>query len=417
MQDGSSLSTAKTLPPPADPLVGRVIAGKFLVNEWLGTGAMGIVYRATQLALDRTVAIKVLHHEFAADAHFAERFAREAKAASRLDHPNSIHVFDFGQEPDGLLYLAIEFVEGFDLFEWLADHSPVAPRAIVDLLSQVLAALAVAHDMGVIHRDLKPENIMIVRGTSDEGREVDVVKVCDFGIAKILQPATEPSSAPTEPRRKRSSTGLIVGTPAYMSPEQARGEQLDARSDLYAVGIVLYELLTGNVPFEAETPLGFALKHVSEPPARPSARVASVDPELEAICLQALSKNPADRYQNAREMRLALQRFASKLAPLPLVTTTRASPRWTGCHLSRQHRGCGDPTRGSHCCCSPSLGSSLSLAHTSSRRTAQEQASRQNRSHNPPPRSPSHRPRRHGLSRFVRAPQPNPRRSLHAGVC
>src|SRR6478736_1269845 len=324
MQDGSSLSTAKTLPPPADPLVGRVIAGKFLVNEWLGSGAMGIVYRATQLALERTVAIKVLHHEFAADAHFAERFAREAKAASRLDHPNSIHVFDFGQEPDGLLYLAMEFVEGFDLFEWLADHSPVAPRAIVDLLSQVLAALAVAHDMGVIHRDLKPENIMIVRGTSDEGREVDVVKVCDFGIAKILQPATEPSSAPTEPRRKRSSTGLIVGTPAYMSPEQARGEQLDARSDLYAVGIVLYELLTGNVPFEAETPLGFALKHVSEPPARPSARVASVDPELEAICLQALSKNPADRYQNAREMRLALQRFASKLAPLPLASSPEA---------------------------------------------------------------------------------------------
>jgi len=327
MQDGSSLSTAKTEPPPADSLVGRVIAGKFQVNQWLGQGAMGIVYRATQVALDRTVAIKVLHHDFATDPEFAERFAREAKAASRLDHPNSIQVFDFGQEPDGLSYLVMEYVEGCDLCEWLAHHTPIPPRTIVALLSQVLAALAVAHDMGVIHRDLKPENIMIVPGTGDDGRAVDVVKVCDFGIAKILQPATAPAGSTNQPRRKRSSTGLIVGTPAYMSPEQARGEAQDARSDLYAVGIILYELLTGSLPFEAETPLGFALKHVSELPERPSARVPAVDPELEAICLKAISKTPADRYQNAREMRLALQSLAGTLGPRPLAPSLgRGSP-------------------------------------------------------------------------------------------
>jgi serine/threonine protein kinase len=313
MRDGPSRLTSKTdPPPPADPLVGRVIAGKFAVNERLGAGAMGIVYRATQIALERPVAIKVLHRELAADSEFADRFWREAKAASRLDHPNSIRVFDFGQEPDGLLYLAMEYVEGTDLFEWLSQHSPIGPRTIIELLSQVLAALAVAHDMAVVHRDLKPENIMIVRGTSDDGSAIDIVKVCDFGIAKLLDASAPPAGPANEPRRKHSTTGLIVGTPAYMSPEQARGEAQDARSDLYAVGIVLYELLTGRVPFEAETLIGVALKHVSELPERPSVRAVGVDPDLEAICLKALSKKPADRYQNAREMRVALQSVASK---------------------------------------------------------------------------------------------------------
>jgi serine/threonine protein kinase len=280
------------------------------VNERLGAGAMGIVYRATQIALERTVAIKVLHREFAADPEFADRFWREAKAASRLDHPNSIRVLDFGQESDGLLYLAMEYVEGCDLFDWKSQRGPLAPRTIVELLSQVLAALAVAHDMAVVHRDLKPENIMIVRGTSDDGSAIDIVKVCDFGIAKILDSSR---ASAREPERKHSTAGLVVGTPAYMSPEQARGEKQDARSDLYAVGVVLYELLAGCVPFEAETLLGVALKHVSERPEPPSARASGVDPTLEAICLKAISKKPADRYQTAREMRLALQNAARQL--------------------------------------------------------------------------------------------------------
>ncbi|HET7544862.1 MAG TPA: protein kinase, partial [Polyangiaceae bacterium] len=153
----------------------------------------------------------------------------------------------------------------------------------------------------------------------------DVVKVCDFGIAKILQAGAVATSSIKEPRRKRSSTGLIVGTPAYMSPEQARGEALDCRTDLYAVGIMLYELLTGSVPFDAETPLGFALKHVSEQPERPSARVPGVDLELEAICLKAISKKPAERYQNAREMRLSLLSAASRFGPLPLAPSAAGS--------------------------------------------------------------------------------------------
>jgi eukaryotic-like serine/threonine-protein kinase len=309
MGDGPIRSSPTATEPALDALVGRVIAGKFSVEKRLGAGAMGIVYRATQLALERTVAIKVLHREFAADEDFADRFWREAKAASRLDHPNSIRVLDFGQEADGLPYLVMEYVEGCDLFQLISERGLLRPASIVEILSQVLAALAVAHDMAVVHRDLKPENIMIVRGKSDDGRPIDVVKVCDFGIAKILDSSAVTDS---EPRRKHSTTGLVVGTPAYMSPEQARGEKLDARSDLYSVGVVLYELLTGKVPFDGESVLSVALKHVSEKPASPSSRSIDVDPDLEAICLRAMSKKPADRYQDAREMRLALQSVASK---------------------------------------------------------------------------------------------------------
>ncbi len=302
-----------TTEPPSDALLGRTIAGKYAVLRKLGAGAMGVVYMARQLALEKTVAIKILHRDLAVDETFTERFRREARAASRLDHPNSIRVFDFGQEPDGLLYLAMEYVEGRDLFTLLSDRGPLSPASIVELLSQVLAALAVAHDLGVLHRDLKPENIMIVRGKGDDLQPVDIVKVCDFGIAKIVDASAGPSD---DAARKHTTRGLIVGTPEYMSPEQARGEELDGRSDLYAVGVILYELLTGRVPFVADTPLGIVLKHVAEEPALPSSRLASADRALEAICMKALQKKPSERFQNAREMRLAL-RSALGTSPAP----------------------------------------------------------------------------------------------------
>ena len=295
---------------PADPTLGRTIAGKFVILRRLGAGAMGVVYLARQMALDKTVAIKVLHRELAVDGLFTERFRREARAASRLDHPNSIRVFDFGEEPDGLLYLAMEYVEGRDLFTLLAEHGPLPPASIVDLLSQVLAALSVAHDLGVLHRDLKPENIMVLRGEGDDGQPIDVVKVCDFGIAKIV----DASVPPEEDARRHTTKGLVVGTPEYMSPEQARGEALDGRSDLYSVGVILYELLTGRVPFDGDSALNIVLKHVGESPAPPSERALGVDRRLEAICMKALEKRPSDRYPTAREMRLALR---SALGPSP----------------------------------------------------------------------------------------------------
>src|ERR1700690_3579575 len=167
----------------ADPsLIGRTIAGKFAIETYVGGGAMGAVYKAKQIALDKTVAIKVMHREMAKDEKFVMRFKREAKAASKLDHPNSLRMVDFGEEPDGLLYIAMEFLDGQDLFAVLKEGWPLPDERVVGILIQALAALAVAHDQGIVHRDLKPENIMILKGSDDEGALRDVVKGCDFGI-------------------------------------------------------------------------------------------------------------------------------------------------------------------------------------------------------------------------------------------
>jgi len=287
-------------------LIGRTIAGKFVVEALLGAGAMGAVFRARQIALEKTVAIKVLHGEHAHDATFAARFHREAKAASRLNHPNSMQVIDFGAEPDGLLYIAMEYLDGRSLHHLLRDEWPLSAARVADILMQTLAALAVAHDMGVVHRDLKPENIMVLRGTDDDGRPQDLVKVCDFGIAKITDSRAyrggeRESNAPV------TTAGFLVGTPEYMSPEQGRGEKLDARSDLYSVGVVLFEMLTRRVPFEAENAIGVVLRHVTEVPPRPSELAPGIDRRLEAICLRALRKASADRFGSAREMRAELR--------------------------------------------------------------------------------------------------------------
>ncbi len=291
-------------------LIGRTIAGKYLIDAFLGGGAMGAVYRAHQAALDKVVAIKVMHQEHAKDGMFAARFQREAKAASRLDHPNAMRVFDFGAEPDGLLYIAMEFLDGRDLFRVIVDDWPMPPARVAGILAQALAALAVAHDMGVVHRDLKPENIMILRGTDDEGRAADIVKVCDFGIAKISDPRSDPAEKAERGTAKLTGQGLVIGTPEYMSPEQGRGESLDARSDLYSMAVILYQLITGRVPFDAESALGIVLKHVTEEPVPPVQVHPGVDPGLAAICLKGLRKKREERYQTARDMRAALKAAA-----------------------------------------------------------------------------------------------------------
>jgi serine/threonine-protein kinase len=271
---------------------------------------MGSVYRARQIALEKTVAIKVMHPDLLADKTFAARFHREAKAASRLDHPNSIQVLDFGEEPDGLLYIAMEFLNGRDLLHVIEHDPPLPSRRIVDIVSQVLSALSMAHEMGIIHRDLKPENIMILQRRVEESIE-ELVKVCDFGIAKVADSADSeraPALAPSWGKKGRLTTaGLVVGTPEYMSPEQGRGEALDPRSDLYSVGVVLYHLLAGRIPFDAPTPLGVVVKHQHEEAIPPSAVRQGVDIHLEKVCLTAMRKRPAERYASAREMRSALR--------------------------------------------------------------------------------------------------------------
>jgi len=292
-----------------DLLLGRTIAGKFTIESRVGSGGMGSVYRARQTGLDKIVAVKVLHRELLAEPTFASRFKREATSASRIDHPSSIRVIDFGEEPDGLLYIAMEYLEGKTLFKVLREEAPLAPGRIVDLSRQILAALAAAHELGLIHRDLKPENVIILAGKDDDGKATEHVKVCDFGIAKL--------QTNNDVDEKLTVEGSIVGTPEYLSPEQARGGELDARSDLYSMGVILFEMLTGQPPFRGDTPLAIVLKHLDAPPPRPSSITPTADVKLEAACLKALSKAPADRFASAREMRASLMTDTPEAAAPP----------------------------------------------------------------------------------------------------
>ena len=311
---------------PDQSLLGRTIAGKFAIESYVGGGAMGAVYKAKQIALDKVVAIKVMHRDIAKDEKFVHRFKREAKAASKLDHPNSLRVIDFGED-EGVLYIAMEFVDGRDLFHLIKEGWPLREERIVDIMMQALAALAVAHDQGIVHRDLKPENIMILAGKDDEGNSRDIVKVCDFGIAKVSESRTDEKTD-----QRLSTKGLVVGTPEYMSPEQGRGDPLDLRTDLYSMGIILFQLLTRQVPFEAENAIGVVLKHVTEEPRRPSEIYPGVNPRLEAICLKAIKKKPEERYQTAREMRAelrgAVDGVPAQTQSLPITRTT-IDPRTT----------------------------------------------------------------------------------------
>ncbi len=305
-------------------LVGRSIAGKFVVESLIATGGAGTVYRARQLALDRTVALKVLRQDVARDPHFIERFKREARAASRLDHPNSVRVFDFGSVDDALLYLAMEYVEGRTLHHLIEEEWPLGKARIVDIMSQVLSAIAVAHDMEVIHRDLKPDNIMIIRAKSDEGEETELVKVCDFGIATLGAIQNDRAGGQAG-GPWATMDGSLVGTPGYMSPEQARGEQADRRSDIYSAGVILYHMLVGRPPFEGDSAYFVAMKHITDPPLPPS-QITAVDPGLEAVCLRALSKSPRDRFDNAREMRAALRAVLARSTPAAERADARVTP-------------------------------------------------------------------------------------------
>ncbi|MBN2496979.1 MAG: protein kinase [Deltaproteobacteria bacterium] len=291
---------------PEDPYVGRKLDGKFLIEDLLGIGGMGRVYKAVQLSLDKTVCVKVLRANLIQDDTIIRRFHQEARAASRLNHPNSITVIDFGQAPeDGSLYLVMEFVPGKDLGKIIHHEWPLGEPRIVNLMDQVLSALADAHAAGIVHRDLKPENIMVtdLRGTKD------FVKVLDFGIAKIQE------STPGE--SNLTQAGMVCGTPEYMSPEQARGETLDARSDIYAAGVILYHMVTKRLPFQAPTAMGIVTKHLVEPPIPPSEiKGVQVSAALEAVILKAMSKDRKGRQPTA----LALQQelnivLRQKVAP------------------------------------------------------------------------------------------------------
>ena len=295
-----------------DPMPGRVIGGNFRVDKLIGAGAMGNVYKALQLSLGKPVAVKILHHHLHKDERLVARFKREAKSASLLNHPNSIQIIDSGEDADGTLYIAMELLTGRDLAQVIRDDFPLPLLRVGRIMTQVLSALDEAHAQGVIHRDLKPSNIMLI----ERRGEKDFVKVCDFGIAK----ATLGDGA-DDRLAMLTVQGLVCGTPEYMSPEQARAEPLDGRSDLYSAAVILYQLVTGDIPFRAESAMGIISRHLVEPPEPPSRRRPdlNIPTIVDEVVLSGMEKTPHLRFESAVEFREAIESMIRAVSGLPVA--------------------------------------------------------------------------------------------------
>src|ERR671932_218423 len=276
----------------SDTLINTLFDGRYRILRKLGSGGMANVYLAEDEDLGRRVAIKIMSDRYADDDTFSERFRREAKAAAALSHPNIVSIYDRGQA-NGTPYIAMEVIEGRSLKELVLSRGPLPVDQAVDFTKQILAALRFAHRNGIIHRDIKPHNILV----GSENR----LKVTDFGIARAG------ASQMTE-------VGSIMGTAQYLSPEQAKGTPVDQRSDIYSLGIVLYELLTGEVPFKGDTPVEIAMRHLSTVPEPPSAKRADVPHDLDLVVMRALAKDPGDRYTSAEEMDADLEPVARGLS-------------------------------------------------------------------------------------------------------
>ncbi|OKJ16712.1 serine/threonine protein kinase [Kitasatospora sp. CB01950] len=275
--------------------------GRYVLQRLLGQGGMAAVHLAYDTVLDRQVAVKTLHTELGREASFKERFRREAQAVARLQHTNIVSVFDSGEDvgPDGTAtpYIVMEFVEGRSLKDVLDEQvttrGAMPTEQALKITAAVLSALEASHDQGLVHRDIKPANVMV----STKG----VVKVMDFGIARALQSGVT----------SMTQTGMVVGTPQYLSPEQALGKSVDARSDLYSVGCMLFELLSGQLPFDGDSAFSIAYKHVQETPPAPSTLNGTVTPAVDALVAQALRKDPAHRFPTAEAMREEVERVAA----------------------------------------------------------------------------------------------------------
>src|SRR3954465_5501812 len=282
----------------------RLLSNRYELGDTLGYGGMSEVHRGRDVRLGRDVAVKVLRADLARDPQFQERFRREAQNAAALNHPAIVAVYDTGEtrtEHGPLPYIVMEYVDGRTLRDIVKTEGPLPGQRAMEIMADVCAALDFSHRHGIVHRDVKPANVMITK--------TGAVKVMDFGIARAV---ADGQAAVTQ-------TAAVIGTAQYLSPEQARGEAVDARSDVYAAGCVLFELLTGEPPFTGDSPVAVAYQHVREDPRSPSEVNPAVTPQLDAIVLKALSKNPVNRYQSAAEMRADLVRVRSGQQPLAPV--------------------------------------------------------------------------------------------------
>jgi beta-lactam-binding protein with PASTA domain/predicted Ser/Thr protein kinase len=284
--------------------VSKTFGGRYEVLERVGTGGMAEVYRARDDLLGRDVAVKVLSERFAGDRSFVERFRREAQAAANLNHPNIVSLYDYGSD-NGTYFIVMEYIDGRPLDDVIRAEGALLPERATDIAADVAQALQRAHSSGLVHRDIKPSNIMI----TSSGQ----TKVTDFGIARAMARDGE---------QTMTQTGMVIGTAAYLSPEQAQGRPVDARSDVYSLGCVLYEMLTARPPFTGDTPLSIAYKHVREDPAPPSRTNPDVPRPLDAVVMKAMAKNPDNRYPTAMELKTDLDRFLAgqKVEATPLLS-------------------------------------------------------------------------------------------------
>src|SRR5215213_3363508 len=283
--DGVALETTN------DALIGTTLAGKYRIDKRLNEGGMGSVYQGTHVLMDKTVAIKVLRPSLAADEKIVARFSREARAASRISHPNALSVTDFGEDETGHVYLVMEFLSGRTLKHVIRDEGPLPLARVVDIARQVGDALHAAHEQGVVHRDLKSDNIMLLDTMTG-----DHAKVLDFGIAKIKEPDGAVDTNLTAPN-------LVIGTPQYMSPEQcSQDSEIDARSDIYSFGVILYEMLVGHVPFSGDSPTMVMMKHLQDPVPSVLEEREDVPAPVARVVARAMAKRPGDRYQSVAEL-------------------------------------------------------------------------------------------------------------------
>jgi serine/threonine protein kinase len=301
--------------------LGTILGEQYRVDSIIGVGSVGTVFKGWHLRLEKDIAIKVIHTSLATDRTANKRFEREARAASHLNHPNCLEVIDFGESDDGTVFMVMEFVNGSDLATILEKEFPLTQLRVVRIFRQATLALDLAHSEGIIHRDLKPENVMI---TQVHRVHPDMVKVLDFGIAKLLDTSSVSKDS------FHTLTGMVPGTPHYMSPEQAQGQALDGRSDLYAIGIMLYELITGRVPFDAKSPMKVIAMHLQYKPDTPRKYFPGIHEDLETLIMALLEKDRNDRPESAGQVAQTLEAIEKKLYDLPKdsgrVRAERADP-------------------------------------------------------------------------------------------